>query len=200
LLRLLLATNNRGKVKEYLSLLQDQPVELVIPRDIGISIEVDETGDTYEANASLKARTLAAAGGMISLADDSGLEVDALNGEPGVRSARYAGPRAADAERLNYLLGRLVDVPWNKRMARFVCVIAVAAPGGSVELCRGTCEGMITFEPKGELGFGYDPVFYIPSLDRTMAELTMAEKNRISHRGRAARLVPEALQKLGVKF
>jgi XTP/dITP diphosphohydrolase len=198
LLRLLLATNNRGKVKEYRSLLESLPVELAVPGDLGIAIDVEETGSTYEENAALKAKALAAAGGMVSLADDSGLEVDALNGEPGVRSARYAGPGANDAARLKYLLGKLVDVPWNKRTARFVCVIAVAAPGGRVELCRGACEGIITFEPKGELGFGYDPVFYFPSLDRTMAELPMAEKNRVSHRGKAARLVPEALQKLGL--
>jgi len=197
-IKLLLATNNKGKVKEYRSLLEGLPLELVTLAEISIKADIAETGSTYEENARIKAQVLAGQSGLPSLADDSGLEVDALNGEPGVRSARYAGEEATDAERVKYLLNKLSGVPLNGRQARFVCVIAVAAPGGRVEICSGECSGLITFGPTGELGFGYDPVFYFPELDKTMAELTMHEKNRISHRGKAARQVLAALKKLGL--
>jgi XTP/dITP diphosphohydrolase len=196
-LKLLLATNNHGKVKEYMTLLEGLPLELVIPGDMGIAAQVVETGATYAENARIKAVALAAESDLVSLADDSGLEVDALHGEPGIRSARYAGPGASDAERVNYLLGKLAGVPLEKRTARFVCVIAVASPGGKVEICTGECSGLITFAPKGGLGFGYDPVFYFPQLEKTMAELPMLVKNRVSHRGKAVRLVPDALRRLG---
>jgi XTP/dITP diphosphohydrolase len=184
--KLLLATNNTGKVKEFRSLLQGIPFELVTPKEIGIVMDVDETGDTYRENARLKACALAAQSGLLTLADDSGIEVDALHSEPGVMSARYAGENASDAERVNFLLFKLKDVPQEKRTARFYCVIAIAHPGGTVEYCDGECKGTITFKPSGASGFGYDPVFYFPERGVTMAELPVEIKNQISHRGRAA--------------
>ena len=185
--KLLLATNNKGKVREYKHMLKDLPFELVSPAEVGINTEVDEIGESLEENARLKATTLARESKLLTLADDSGLEVDALGGEPGRLSARYAGEGASDEDRVNYLLSRLKDVPEGKRSARFRCVIAIAMPDDEVELCSGECEGVITLEPRGEKGFGYDPIFYLPELDKTMAELSLEEKNKVSHRGRAAR-------------
>ena len=198
--RLLLATNNQAKVSEYKSLLRDLPLELVTLAEQGITTVVDEVGESLEENARLKATLLAAEGRLLALADDSGLEVDALGGEPGRLSARYAGEGASDRDRVNYLLSRLKDVPWEKRSARFRCVIAVATPGGEVKLCSGECRGMITFEPKGDQGFGYDPVFYLPELGKTMAELPPEVKNLVSHRGRAARKVYQVLKKRPFKL
>ncbi len=176
-------------------LLGDLPYKLVNLAEVRVAA-VDETGGSLEENARLKAVAYAARSQLLALADDSGLEVDALGGEPGVLSARYAGEGASDSDRVNYLLLRLKDVPWEKRTARFRCVIAVATPGGRVELCSGECPGFITFEPRGSQGFGYDPVFYLPELGKTMAELPMELKNQISHRGQAARQVRQALAKL----
>lgn len=195
--KLLLATNNKGKAREYKSLLEGVPFELVMPAEVGINAEVAEVGRSFEENASLKAKTLAAQSGLLALADDSGLEVSALGGEPGTLSARYAGEGASDSDRVNYLLTRLEGVPQEKRAARFRCVIAIATPQGDVELCSGECEGVIAFEPEGEGGFGYDPIFYLPELDKTMAELPLEEKNKISHRGKAASKAKGVLQKLG---
>ena len=195
--KLLLATNNKGKVREYKSMLKDLPFELVSPAELGIKTEVDEIGGSLEENAKLKATTLARESRLLVLADDSGLEVDALGGEPGRLSARYAGEGASDKDRVSYLLSRLKDVPEGKRSARFRCVIAIATPGDEVELCSGECEGVITLEPRGKEGFGYDPIFYLPGLGKTMAELTLEEKNRVSHRGRAAR---EAIKLLRRKY
>jgi len=194
--QLLLATNNQAKVREYKSLLQNLPCELVTLAEKGITTTVNEEGETLEENARLKAEALAAESQMLALADDSGLEVDALGGEPGPLSARYAGEGASDIERINYLLTRLHGVPPEKRSARFRCVIAIATPSSDVELCQGECHGYITLAPKGENGFGYDPVFYLPELDKTMAELTPELKNRVSHRGQAVRKAREALLKL----
>ncbi len=194
--KLLLATSNQAKVREYKSLLSNLPLELVTPTELGITTTVNEVGESLEENARLKATVLAAESQLLALADDSGLEVDALGGEPGHLSARYAGEGALDRERVNYLLARLKGVPWEKRSARFRCVIALATPDGKVELCSGECRGLIIFEPKGEHGFGYDPVFYLPELDKTMAELSLEEKNRVSHRGQAARKVSLALERL----
>ncbi len=184
-------------MREYRRLLAGIPVELLAPADVGVDVEVEEVGATFEENAALKAKAIASLSGIMSLADDSGLEVDALGGEPGVRSARYAGEGASDEDRVSYLLSKMRGVPWEERTARFCCVIAVASPEGAVEFCEGKCEGMIALQPKGEGGFGYDPVFYVPALDRTMAELSQAEKNAISHRGRAAGGVPRVLERLG---
>ena len=196
--KLLLATSNQAKVGEYRSLLQSLPWELVTPAEQGITTRVSEVGDSLEENARLKATLLAAESQLLALADDSGLEVDALGGEPGRFSARYAGEGASDRDRVSYLLSRLEDVPWQKRSARFRCVIAIATPDGEVEFCSGECRGVITFEPRGEQGFGYDPIFYLPELDKTMAELPLEVKNQVSHRGQAARKVYQVLERLGV--
>jgi XTP/dITP diphosphohydrolase len=195
--KLLVATNNRGKLREYARLLGELPFELVTLSDVGIEAEVEETGSTMEENAVSKAVAYSEMSGLVTLADDSGLEVDALNGEPGVRSRRYAGDNASDEERNRYLLSKLSTVPWEKRGARFRCVIAVATPEGSVQTCEGTCEGLISLDARGEGGFGYDPVFYLPELDRRMAELTLDEKNNVSHRARAAHKAREILLALG---
>ncbi len=197
-MKLLLGTNNQGKVREYVMLLQNFPFELVTLAKQGITTTVSETGESLEENARLKATVLAAQSQLLTLADDSGLEVDALGGEPGRLSARYAGEGASDRDRINYLLARLQGVPWTKRSARFRCVIAVATPDGMVELCSGECQGFIAFEPRGEKGFGYDPVFYLPELDKMMAELPLEIKNQVSHRGQAARKVYQLLERLRV--
>lgn len=185
--RLLLATNNRAKTREYRVVLAGIPYEVVTPAELDITLQVDESGGTFEENASLKAEAYASASGLPALADDSGLEVDALGGEPGVLSARYAGEGASDRERIDYLLSKLSNVPWERRGARFRCVIAIARPNGKVTLCQGECPGIIAREPRGAGGFGYDPVFYLPQLDKTMAQLSMEQKNEVSHRGKAAR-------------
>ncbi|MDO8687727.1 MAG: non-canonical purine NTP pyrophosphatase, partial [Dehalococcoidales bacterium] len=170
---LLLATNNQGKVREYKILFKALPFQLLTLAERGITTVVDEVGATLEENVRLKATILAKESQLLALADDSGLEVDALGGEPGRLSARYAGEGASDRDRVNYLLSRLKDVPWPERTAFFRCVIAVATPDGEVELFSCECRGMITLEPHGEQGFGYDPVFYLPELGKTMAELPM---------------------------
>lgn len=187
--RLLIATRNQGKIREYQRLLATVPYSLIGLDDAGLSFDVEETGQTFAQNAILKATTYARASGLLTLADDSGLAVDALGGEPGVRSSRYAGPTAGDPERIAFLLDRLAAVPTSERTARFHCVIAVAQPSGEVITVDGTCEGIITQTARGSGGFGYDPVFYLPDQACTMAELSPQEKNRISHRARAARKV-----------
>jgi len=196
--KLLLGTNNQGKVREYMMLLRSLPFELVTPTEQGITTIVSEVGESLEENARLKATVLAEQSQLLTLADDSGLEVDALGGEPGRLSARYAGEGASDSDRVNYLLSRLENVPWPERSACFRCIIAVATPSGVVELCSGECQGFITFEPRGEEGFGYDPIFYLPRLDKTMAELPLEIKNQVSHRGQAARKAYYLLERLRV--
>ena len=186
MIQLLIATRNAHKVHELAQILIGVPVVLRSLADEGISDEVDETGATYAENAVLKATTYARLSGMWSLADDSGLEVDYLGKEPGLRSARYAGEGASNQERIAKLLRNLEGVPWERRTARFVCVIAIANPDGTPALFEGTCEGIIALAPKGEGGFGYDPVFYMPEFGCTMAELSEQVKNRVSHRARAA--------------
>ncbi len=184
--KILLATKNRAKVKEYSRLLHGIAYEIVSLEDVGITQEVEESGKTFDENAAIKAKTYAKLSGVVAIADDSGLEVDALDGEPGVRSARYAGKGATDKERIDYLLDKIKDIPPEQRTARFRCVIAIATPAGEVKLCEGKCDGVITFGPKGENGFGYDPIFYLSDRKLTMAELSMEEKNKMSHRGKAA--------------
>ena len=192
--RLLIATHNPGKLIELTRLLGDVPFDLVSLAGAGIHHQVDETGETFEQNAALKAETYARLSGLPTLADDSGLEVDALDREPGVRSSRYAGDNATDADRIAFLLRKLDNIVAGDRTARFRCVIAVARPGGPLELHSGACEGRIIEAPRGSNGFGYDPVFFIPAIGRTMAELTTAEKNRVSHRSEAARKAAAALR------
>lgn len=191
--KLLVATNNPGKVREYEELLVGLPVEITFPAQEGLVLEVEESGETFEENASLKATAYARASGLLTLADDSGLVVDALGGAPGVRSARYAGPGASDVDRYRKLLAALANVPEEQRTARFRCVVAVAQPDGTIYTTDGVCEGQIGFAPRGEHGFGYDPIFIVVGYNgQTMAELSPDIKNRISHRARAteaARLV-----------
>lgn len=196
--KLLLGTNNAGKLRELQDLLGDLPADLISPQAAGLDLEVEETGATYAANARLKAEALARASGLITLADDSGLEVDALGGAPGVLSARYAGPGASDADRRAKLLRALAAVP-APRAARFRCVIALAEPAAAgliVALFEGVCPGEIGHEERGFNGFGYDPVFYLPELGRTLAELPEAQKNRLSHRGRAVAAALPRLRQL----
>ena len=185
--RLVVATLNRGKLRELATLLADLPFELVLLADRAGASLPDETGETYADNALIKARAAAQATGLPALADDSGLEVDALGGAPGVRSARYGGAGLDDAGRTARLLEALRDVPDARRTARFRCVIGLVEPGGAERLVEGTAEGVIARAPRGTHGFGYDPVFFYPALGRTFAELTPDEKRRVDHRGAAVR-------------
>lgn len=194
--KLLLATRNEGKVREYRQLLASLPLRVTYLDAEGVDREIGETGSTFADNAIQKARGYARASGLLTLADDSGLEVDALGGEPGVHSARYAGEEATDEQRYRLLLERLRGVRWEDRTARFRCVIAVAEPGGEIYTAEGVCEGMIALGPEGKGGFGYDPVFYLPERHKTMAQLEPEVKNRISHRARAARKIRPVLARL----
>jgi len=193
--RLLIATNNRGKMAEIRALLAGLEVSLVTPGDLGLDLEVPEQGQTYAENAAYKALAFAAASGLLSLADDSGLEVDALNGRPGLHSNRFGPQPATDASRRRYLLEQLAGRPrpWT---ARFRATLALARPGSEVRLTEGICEGEIILEERGSNGFGYDPLFLIPGTGRTMAELSMDEKNRLSHRARAVRNALPILREL----
>jgi XTP/dITP diphosphohydrolase len=195
---LLIATNNNGKIKELHDLLKDTGVELVTPGQIHLDLEVIEDGATYAENATKKAVAFAQASGLISLADDSGLEVDALNGAPGLYSARYGstdGKKLSDAGRRAFLIQNLQPKtrPW---MARFHATIAVALPNGEAHLAEGFCEGEIIPEERGAGGFGYDPIFLLSELGKTMAELSMEEKNRLSHRARAVMNAKQILNQL----
>jgi XTP/dITP diphosphohydrolase len=192
--RLLVATHNEGKIRELAALLSDVDVEWIGLNDAGVVTEVEETGDTFEENAVLKARSYATATGLLTLADDSGLQVDALHGQPGVTTARYGGPGLTPVQRYQRLLRELEGVPWNDRTAEFVAVIAVATGDGRLlGTSEGICRGMITTKPVGEGGFGYDPVFYLPEQGQTMAELDASEKQRLSHRGKAIRAIKPLL-------
>ena len=195
--KLLVATNNQGKIREFAALLEGLPFRLVTLAESGIEVDVEETGTSLEQNAVEKATAYSALSGLVAVADDSGLEVDALGGEPGPLSRRCAGEGATDRERNQYLLTRLQDVPWEERGARFRCVIAIVTPEGKVETCEGVCEGIIAFEPRGRGGFGYDPVFYLPELGKRMAELTPEAKNRVSHRAKAAQKARSMLELIG---
>jgi XTP/dITP diphosphohydrolase len=198
--KLLIATNNPGKLDEIRALLIDLPIQLVTPAELGLSLHVIEDGTTYAENAKKKAAAFARASGLISLADDSGLEVDALEGAPGLYSARYLSrPGATDADRRAYLLDnlRLKPRPWS---ARFRATAAVAIPHKAIRVCEGECPGEVIPEERGTGGFGYDPIFMISGLGRTMAELSLDEKNRLSHRAQAlmkARGVLKELYDLG---
>jgi XTP/dITP diphosphohydrolase len=183
-------------LREYAELLKGLPFELTTLAEQGIKEEVEETGSSLEQNAISKATAYARLSGLITLADDSGLEVDALGGEPGPLSRRYAGDNVTDEERNNFLLAKLSNIPWQKRTARFRCVIAIATPEGRVGIGEGECEGLIAYVAKGEGGFGYDPIFYLPDHGKHMAELTLEEKNRISHRAKAAQKARRILERL----
>jgi XTP/dITP diphosphohydrolase len=196
--KLLLATSNPGKIREYRFLLDGLGYKITTLAEQGIAKAVTESGNNYEQNARLKAITYAKLSQLTALADDSGLEVDVLNGEPGAKSARFAGEAATDADRVNLLLAKLNGVPWERRTARFKCVIVIATPEGQSKVCSGECRGMIAFEAKGENGFGYDPIFFLPEIGKTMAELPLEMKNQISHRARVSQKARQVLQQLHI--
>jgi len=196
-MKLLVATHNLGKLQEYRELLDQLSLELTNLQNEGIDFEPQETGSTFEENAVLKAWAFAVRSGLAVLADDSGLEIDALGGAPGVHSARYGGTgRGEDVRRYQLVLGQLEGVPWAQRTARFRCVIAVASPDGQVKTAQGLVEGVIAWEPRGEHGFGYDPIFYLPEFNCSMAQLPPEIKNRISHRARAVQAVRRIIQEM----
>jgi XTP/dITP diphosphohydrolase len=192
-MKIVLATRNENKLREIRAILPLAGVEWIFARDISNAPEIVEDGATFEANAMKKAAALAVASGLPALADDSGLEVDALDGEPGVRSARYAGDGATDAENVEKLLARMANI--HRRKARFRCVLALARPGGPTETFSGACEGAITRAPRGDHGFGYDPVFVPDGSAQTFAEMDPAAKNAMSHRARALDALRQRLKK-----
>ena len=185
-MKVILASKNQHKLVELSAILSQLGFEIALESEYGLDIDVDETGTTFEENSFLKAEAVMKASGLPVLADDSGLMVDALSGAPGVYSARY-GHKNSDAERIEYLLANMKDVPAGARTAKFVCVITCLWPDGRKIVARGECPGEILFAPKGQGGFGYDPVFYLPERGKTSAELAAEEKNAISHRARALR-------------
>lgn len=197
--KLLIATRNPGKVAEFADIMNDLKVDWLSLADLGITQEVAETGSTFTENAILKARAYAAAAGVLTLADDSGLEVDALGGAPGVQTARFGGPGLSHEARFRLLLARMADVPEEQRTARFRCVIALATGAGEVlATAEGVCEGHIAKEPAGSYGFGYDPIFVVAEKGVTMAQLPPEIKHPLSHRGRAIQaLAPQLKQWLG---
>jgi len=195
-MRLLVATTNQGKLAEYRQLLAGLRLELIDLATAGIRDEIPETGSTFAENAEIKASGYAQKSGLVTLADDSGLEVRALGGEPGVLSARYGGAGLGDGARYRLVLTKLAAVPTHARQARFVCVIAIATPGETAQLVDGSIDGMIAFAPRGTQGFGYDPIFLLPDRGLTMAELLPQEKNHLSHRALAAQKAYPLLEKL----
>lgn len=198
--RIVFATRNQGKLRELRQLLALEGVEVICLDDLPGAPEIEETGKTFAANARLKAEGVMTFCGLPTLADDSGLEVDALDGAPGVHSARYAGKDASDDDRIELLLKNLAQVQPAQRTARFRCVVAYADPArpGQVELSDGSCEGQILFERRGAGGFGYDPVFFVPELEQTFAEAPAEVKNKLSHRGRAmAKMAAVLFERLG---
>ena len=196
-MKLVLASKNQHKLVEMQTILGQLGLEVVLESEVGVDVDVEETGVTFMENALLKAKAVCEASGMAAIADDSGLMVDALNGAPGVYSARYGG-KDSDAARTTYLLENMADVPEAQRTARFVSAIACALPDGRVVTAEGYCEGTITFETRGDNGFGYDPVFYVPSLGKTFAEADGAEKNAISHLGNALNEFLKAWEESGL--
>jgi XTP/dITP diphosphohydrolase len=193
---LVVATRNKKKLEELKSLLADLPIEVRSLLDFPNLPETPETGSTFAENAELKAKAAAQATGRVALADDSGLEVDALGGQPGILSNRFAGPDATDQDKYTRILELLEGVPDEERTARFKAAVAIATPEGETVLVEGACEGRIAREPKGENGFGYDPIFYLPELGKTMAQLPASEKNRISHRAKALQSAKKVLDQL----
>lgn len=193
--KIIFATGNEGKMREVRMILGDLGIQVISMKEAGVTAEAEENGTTFEENAIIKAKEIMEKTGEIVLADDSGLEVDALEGEPGIYSARYMGHDTSYHIKNNSLIERLEGKTGEERSARFVCAIAACFPDGRVLITRGTMEGQIGYEEKGENGFGYDPVFYLPEYQCYSAELPLEEKNKLSHRGKALRLMKEALQK-----
>lgn len=192
--KIIFATGNQDKMKEIREILSDLDAEILSLKDAGIQTDIVEDGGTFEENAVIKAKTICELTGEVVLADDSGLEIDYLNKEPGIYSARYMGEDTSYRIKNANLISRLEGVPDEKRTARFVCAIAMACPDGRIETVRGVMEGIIGYEEKGENGFGYDPIFFLPEYGCTSAELSREEKNRISHRGKALRAVRKILE------
>lgn len=193
--KIIFATGNEGKMREIRLILEDLGMEILSLKEAGIHLDIQENGDTFEENAVIKARTVMEETGALVLADDSGLEIDYLNGEPGVYSARYLGEDTSYRIKNQNLIDRLEGVPEEKRTARFVCAIAAAFPDGRTLMARGTIEGIIGYEERGEGGFGYDPIFWLPEYGCSTAELTMEKKNELSHRGKALRIMKKELSK-----
>lgn len=193
--KIIFATGNKGKIKEIQMILADLEVEVITMKDAGIVIDIEENGKTYEENALIKARAVASYTDAIVMADDSGLEIDYLNNEPGIYSARYMGEDTSYRIKNANLIERLEGVADEKRTARFVCAIAAVMPDGKEITTRGIIEGRIGYEEKGSNGFGYDPIFYVPRFGKTTAELSEEEKNQVSHRGNALMLMKEELKK-----
>ncbi len=194
----IIASRNKGKLREIEEILVDFPLSAVSMEEAGIAKDIEEYGSTFEENALIKAREVCKLTGEISMADDSGLEVDYLDGAPGIYSARFAGEGATDTDKNNKLLDMLQGVPLEKRGARFVCVAAVVFPDGREFAVRGTCEGYIGFMPEGDNGFGYDPLFFMKEYGMTTAQMTSEEKHKISHRGKAMRMMAEELKRYGL--
>lgn len=194
--KIIIASNNTHKIHEIKTILKEFPYEVLSLKEAGIDVEIEENGKTFEENAYIKAKAILDLTGQAALADDSGLEVDALGGEPGVHSARYSGSHGDDKANNRKLLEELKDVPEEKRTARFVCTIVLLAPDGLRLDARGTVEGRIGYEETGDNGFGYDPLFNIPELHKTFAELTEQEKNSMSHRGNALKELGKKLKKI----
>ena len=192
--KVIFATSNAGKMKEVRSILEGLDVEVLSMKEAGVFVDVVEDGTTFEENAIIKATAIQKECGEIVLADDSGLEVDFLNKEPGIYSARYMGEDTSYRIKNKSLIDRLEGVEGEDRSARFVCAIAAAFPDGTVEVTRGTIEGQIGYEEKGENGFGYDPIFYVPEYGCTTAELSLEQKNEASHRGKALRKMKEVIR------
>ena len=193
--RMIFATGNENKMVEIREILGDLPLEILSMKQAGIRADIEENGTSFEENALIKAREVCRLAGEMVLADDSGLEIDYLNGEPGIYSARYMGETTSYRVKNKNLMERLEGVPNEKRTARFVCAIAAVFPDGKELVVRGTVEGIIGYEERGENGFGYDPIFYLPERGLTTAELPPEEKNSISHRGNALRKMKELLEK-----
>jgi len=195
-MQLVLATRNRGKIREIKYILSDFPIEIKSLLDFPNIPEIEETGNTFEENALIKAKTVAKLTGLPALADDSGLAVDCLNGAPGVYSARYAGEGADDKKNNEKLLRELEGIPLERRGAAFVCVIALCIPKGNCYIEEGKCKGVISLSPRGSYGFGYDPIFFLPDYGKTMAELPLEVKNQISHRYKALKKIKSLIRKL----
>lgn len=191
--RLIFATGNEGKMREIREILADTGYEILSMKEAGIDLDIVEDGKTFEENAIIKAKAVMEASGELTLADDSGLEIDAFGGEPGIYSSRYLGEDTSYTEKNQIILERMKDIPEEKRSAKFVCVIAAAFPDGQTYTTRGTMEGIIGYESKGGNGFGYDPIFYLPEFKKNSAQLSSDEKNHLSHRGEALRKMKEVL-------
>ena len=193
--KIIFATTNKNKVREVNMMMEDFDVELVPMTDMGIDLDIEETGTTFKENAIIKAKTIAEMTGEIALADDSGLEVDYLDGAPGVYSSRFLGEDTPYEEKNDYIIDKLKDAKGNERSARFACAMALAFPDGEVETCYGTIEGLIGYEQRGTNGFGYDPIVYVPEYEMTTGEMAPELKNSISHRGKALEQMKEIIKR-----